>query len=243
MDFKKFFDALRPHINLTDSNVDGLQRIAVYADQTGTQINDAAYCMGTAFWETGQSCQPVEEGFYLGSAAKVKAFQRKLRYYPWFGRGLIQTTWEGNYVKVAKLLGLPDNTFTKNPDLLLEWEYALPALFEAMEAGIYTGKDLDDYIDDLDEPDDEDRREYTNARRIVNGTDKAAKIADLAIHFEHALKAAGYGTKPLPAPAPVIVAPEPEAPPVKAPAPDSVPAPLSFWQRLIIFIRHLFGAS
>lgn len=220
-DFKAFFETARKSVNLTDANVDGLQRIVSYGESQKTQVNDLAYLCGTAFWETGGSCQPVEECYYLGTPARVKAAQRKLRYYPHFGRGLAQTTWPDNYRKVAKLLGLPEDFFLKDPDKLLEWEFALPALFKASETGLYTGKALSDYIDDLDEGDAEDRREYINARRVINGTDKAAKIADLALAFERALKAGGYGkasTEPETVqavrPDPGLNAPEP---PVQAP--------------------------
>jgi putative chitinase len=218
MNAKLFFDSLRASgINLTDANVDGLQRVVAYAEEHGIQINRVSYGCGTAFWETGGSCQPVEEGYYLGSSAKVKAFQRKLRYYPFFGRGLVQCTWERNYRAAAKLLGLAEDYFVKYPSKLLQWEYSLPLLFKAMEVGLYTGKGFDDYIDDLDEDDAEDRREYINARRIINGTDRAAKIADLSLKFEKALKAGLYGR---------IIPPPPDAltePPEEVVKPDIEP--------------------
>jgi len=156
--------------------------------------------------------QPVKEAYWLSEDWR----RRNLRYYPWYGRGLVQVTWKTNYARFGEVLyegGVVDDpkAFIKAPNKLLEWEYALPALFVGMETGIYTGKALGDYIDDVDEPDAEDLREYTNARRIVNGTDKAQTIARLALVFENGLKAAGYDV--------LALDPEP-VPPMPPPPPD-----------------------
>jgi hypothetical protein len=138
---------------------------------------------------------PVREAYYMGSGAE--AYRRRLRYYPWYGRGLVQTTWERNYRELGYMLN-PEDTdiFIRRPDLLLEWEWALPALFVAMAAGLYTGYSLDDFLDNVDESDEEQFREYRAARRVVNGTDRADEIGWLALHFEKALRAAGYTGQP-----------------------------------------------
>lgn len=62
--------------------------------------------------------------------------------------------------------------------------------------GWFTGKSLTDYIDDVEEADDEDLKEFIEARRTVNGTDKAKLIGGHAIEFEKALKAGGYVSAP-----------------------------------------------
>lgn len=203
MDRKVFFDGIRSRVQLTDPNVAGFERILSYAEERGTRLDDLAYILPTGYIETANTMQPVREAFWLNEAWRKK----NLRYWPWYGRGLIQTTWEQNYRKIAVAMGLPEDTFIKNPDLLLEWEYALPAMFVGMEQGLYTGKKLSDYIDGIDESDAEDLREFSNARRIVNGTDRAVEIGKLALVFEKALRLSGYAPKVAPAPAP---APEPE---------------------------------
>ncbi|MHA1554814.1 MAG: glycoside hydrolase family 19 protein [Alphaproteobacteria bacterium] len=219
MNRKAFFDALRPYVNLTRENVAGAERILTYGEKQGTPRNDFAYALATAWWETGQRMQPITE---YGS----RRYLRSKKYWPFVGRGLIQVTWDYNYRKAAKSLELPLSTFMNEPNLLLEWKYALPLLFVGLETGMYTGKALDDYIDDIDEPDDEDLREYVAARRIVNGTDKARTIGQLALHFEHALIAAGYTvdggrgplTQPVPPPPAPPVTREPDRPPAGFPA-------------------------
>lgn len=201
MNRKAFYDAIRGSINLTTENVSGFEKVLPYMEARATPINDGAYALATGFWETAQTMQPVKEAYWLSESWRRK----NLRYFPWYGRGLIQTTWEDNYRRMGQEIGVD---LIANPDLLLQWDYALPAMFVGMEKGLYTGKSFDDYIDDLDESDEEDLREYVAARRIVNGTDKAQAIGKLALTFERGLKAAGY------APAPVTI-----------PAPRPVPAP------------------
>lgn len=198
-----FYDKIRPHLNLTTENVAGIEKVTAYALKRGTSLAALAYILATAWWETGQRVQPIKEG-------GGEKYLRSKKYWPWFGRGLIQTTWKDGYERIAVAMGLPKNTFTNNPELLLTWEHALPAMFVGMEKGIYTTKKLSDYIDDIDESDEEDVREWANARRIVNGTDKAATIANLALIFERGLKAGGWGIQaPPPPPRQPVPTPQP----------------------------------
>jgi hypothetical protein len=74
----------------------------------------------------------------------------------------------------------------------MEPEIALQVMFHGMKNGWFTGKKFNDYIDNIDESDTEDYREYVQARRIINGTDKAELIATYALTMEAALKAAEY---------------------------------------------------
>lgn len=217
MNRKIFYDTIRPHVNLTTQNVIGMEKLLDYAEKHFTStIQRLAYIIATAWWESAQTMHPVKEAYWKDEAWRKK----NLRYYPWYGRGLVQTTWEDNYRQIAIAMGLPSDTFIKNPDYLLLFEYALPALFVGMEKGVYTSKDIDDYIDELDESDAEDLREFTNARRIVNAMDKASTIGKLALTFEKGLKAAGFTSKKGVAP---VVPDVPVPPPVVTPTPAPVP--------------------
>lgn len=202
-----FYDAIRPDINLTTENVPGFDKHLDYGIETRVRLDKMAYALATSSWETGNLMRPVTEAHWLSENWRKK----NLRYYPWHGRGLIQTTWEENYRTMSKVLGV---NLLDEPDLLLEWNYALPALFVGMEQGLYTGKAFDDYLDGVDESDAEDLREYANARRIVNGSDKQIIIGKRALAFERGLKAMGWGNwgspdiplpKPNPDPEPPIV--------------------------------------
>jgi hypothetical protein len=162
---------------------------------------------------------PVEEAGYL-PRAKQLAYLQKKKYWPYYGRGHIQNTWKDNYFKLSALWKeITGETvdFVRSPELLLQNRYSVPLTFEGFHRGIWTGKDEDDFIDDIDESDDEDLREFANARRIVNGTDRQVEIGKLSLIFEKALRAAGYGGS-----TPIPVAP-PEAPPAVPKPPVMVP--------------------
>lgn len=163
-----------------------MEKVLDYAEARKSNKLELPYILATAWWESGQTMHPVKEAFWMSEVWR----KTHLRYYPWYGRGLIQTTWEANYKKMGKEIGLD---LIAMPDLLLDWPAALAALFIGMEKGLYTSKDLDDYIDQVDESDEEDLREMVNARRIVNLTDKALTIGKLGLVFEKALKAGKYG--------------------------------------------------
>lgn len=196
MDRKVFYDTLRPTLGaLTQANVVGFERFLNEAIARRTDLHDLAYILATAWWETGKTMQPVKEAYWLSEDWRL----RNLRYSPYYGRGYVQLTWLANYQKASDLYGAD---FVSDPDLALDPDYSIKIIFDGMANGWFTGKDLDDYIDGIDEDDDEDLREYANARRIVNGTDKQIEIGELALAFESALTAAGYTNDPVPTPTP-----------------------------------------
>ena len=121
--------------------------------------------------------QPVAEAYYLGAGAE--AWRKKnLRYWPWYGRGYSQTTWEVNYKRADDALGL-GGKLLKNPDLMLTAEVAAPTMVRGMEEGWFTGRKLSDFAP----------RDYKGMRKIINGTDKDTLIAEYAVKFEVALYA------------------------------------------------------
>lgn len=154
----------------------GLTReIIAECEKHGLSRQQTAYVLATAYWETARTMRPVEEAFYLGS--KADAYRRKLRYYPWHGRGLVQLTWERNYLRAGQAL---DVDMTTNPDAAMRPDVSVKILVLGMISGWFTGKRLRDYINDAG-------ANYREARRIINGTDKAAEIAAIAADYERAL--------------------------------------------------------
>ncbi|MGX1096500.1 glycoside hydrolase family 19 protein [Amorphus sp. MBR-141] len=232
MDRKAFYDALRPTLGaLTQANVVGFELVLSEAERRRTALNQLAYIIATAWWETGKTMQPVKEAYWLSEAWRRK----NLRYSPFYGRGFVQLTWEANYRKASDLYGVD---FVANPDLVMEPKHSVAILFDGMLDGWFTGKDLDDYIDDVDESDDEDLREFVNARRIVNGTNRQTEIGKLALVFERALRAAGYGA-PVVQPDPAPVPPLPDVEPADA-APSASGGSRSLLQALLSAILALF---
>lgn len=225
IDRKAFFDGVRRELGaLNQDQVDGFNAILAEFErreprEPDLSIFDLAYMLATAWWETGKTMQPVREAFYVGDFVKAEAWRkRNLRYYPFYGRGLVQLTWDFNYRKAGQKLGVD---FVKNPDRVMEMPFAVAIMFDGMREGWFTAKALDDYIDDIDESDEEDLREFTAARRIINGTDKAATIGALAIKFERVLTRSARGSTPtMPALKPIELMPPP------APAAPVVPPDL-----------------
>ncbi len=150
----------------------------------GLLRNQAAYVLATAYWETARTMEPVREAFWLSENWRKK----NLRYYPWYGRGFVQLTWERNYHKAAVKLGID---LTTDPDKVMEPEIAAEILVLGMRDGWFTGKKLGDYIT-------RKGSNYRGARRIVNGTDKAAAIAEIAREYEETLVTEGYGIEIVP---------------------------------------------
>ncbi|EDT43675.1 hypothetical protein [Burkholderia ambifaria] len=100
--------------------------------------------------------------------------------YTYRGRGYVQVTWKVHYQTIGKLIGVD---LVNEPDRMLEPEISACATVYGMEKGIFTGKKLSDYIS-------ADRQDYVNARRIINGLDRATEIAASAIIFKSILEAA-----------------------------------------------------
>lgn len=127
-----------------------------------------AYGLATADHETGGTFDPVREGHHLG--AKADRWRRSLRYYPYYGRGYIQLTWLPNYQKFSTLL---DVDLVGKPDLALDPDRAAWIMAYGLKRGSFTGKKIEDYITAA-------RCDFRNARRCVNGLDRADHIARLA---------------------------------------------------------------
>ncbi len=177
IDRKTFFASVRRAPfggRLSTGQVDGMNRILDHWGASGlADLRWLAYMLATVFHETAATMQPVRE---YGS----EKYLRSKPYYPWVGEGLVQVTWEDNHRKFGATA----------PGQLSKWPKALEVLFRGMRRGMFTGRGLPDYFNaTTDDP--------INARRIVNGTDRAALIAGYHEQFLAALEAADTAT-PLP---------------------------------------------
>lgn len=155
------------------------QLIKAACEKAGLSIKQTAYVLATAYHETAHKMKPVRE-------AGGEAYLKSKKYYPFVGMGYVQLTWEKNYKDWSDRLGVD---FIKNPKLLLKPEYAVRILVDGMRLGTFTGRKLSDYISGS-------KADYKNARRIINGTDKADLIAQYAKAYETELSANAY-SKPV----------------------------------------------
>lgn len=143
----------------------------------------ASYMLATVWHETAGTMLPIAE-YGKGSERKYgkkvdidgSAYEGLDHIY--YGRGYVQLTWLSNFAKARSKLGVD---FVNNPDLVMLKEHAVRILIVGMKEGWFTGKKLSDYIH-------LSKKDYVGARRIINGTDKAHKIAKEAVVFEKALR-------------------------------------------------------
>lgn len=180
-----FYDYIRGDVGelfptLSPSQHQGIEAtLAVAAGKL--PLSWCAYCLATEYHETAKTMQGVREGLNVSDAWRKK----HLRYYPWYGRGKVQLTWESNYIFATKRLrelGY-DVDLVSNPDQALDLHISALILVYGMIEGWFTKKSLRDYI-----PAAPQKKHYVNARRIINGTDKADLIAGYAIEFEKGLR-------------------------------------------------------
>lgn len=124
-----------------------------------------AYILATVYWETARTMQPIEE---YGKGKKHQyGIPDPITGKAYYGRGFVQLTWKGNYEKLGFLLGV--DLYNK-PELALDLEISTKILFLGMFQGLFTGKKLSDYFKE------DETADPLNARRIINGTDKAKEI-------------------------------------------------------------------
>lgn len=165
---------------LTQGQVDGLNAI-LDGWETRPDLTDRrwlAYMLATTKHETAHTMQPIsEKGQGAGKTYGVPDPQTGRSYY---GRGYVQLTWKANYAKMAALLGVD---LVNHPELALDPKIAAAIMFDGMRDGLFTGVGLPRYFSGAtDDP--------VNARRIINGTDRAEEIADIHRAFLSALVAA-----------------------------------------------------
>lgn len=191
---KSFFDTVRPMFGgvLSQSQVNGLETLL--AATRDLPLPWRAYVLATAKHETGDTMLPVREAFAHSSDEAVRRLDRAWRdgklkrvrtpYWrpdrngqSWHGRGYVQLTHKGNYSKAGREIGVD---LLSNPDAAMNPEIAAKIIVQGMSDGWFTDERMSDYLTGT--PD------YVNARRIVNGTDRAELIAQYARTFEKALR-------------------------------------------------------
>lgn len=197
MTTKNFYNTIRPMFpkgRMTAEHVNGVNTILGECRAARLSRQHAAYCLATAFHETGARMQPVREGFCKTDAGSVRAvtrlFEKKIikRNYAlrdpqtgksYYGRGLVQITHKANYEKAGRLLGVD---LVNDPDLALDTNVSAQILVLGMRDGWFTGVKLDD----VSEP-ESSAPNFRNDRKVVNGRDRADMIARYAETFYAAL--------------------------------------------------------
>ena len=162
---------------LNQGQVNGLNLLLDRWERDHPSADDRwlAYIRATVHDETDRKFQPIEE--YGKGKHLAYGLPDSVTGQTYYGRGYCQLTWKRNYLKFGDLIGVD---LCADPRLALDPQHALPILFHGMIDGLYTGRKLGDYIVGA-------KCDWVNARRIVNGTDKANLIAGHAIKFYAAI--------------------------------------------------------
>ncbi|MFB2562418.1 hypothetical protein [Rhizobium sp. IMFF44] len=209
MDRAKYFAAVRSSLvggRLSTNQVNGMNAMLDEWQAKPFDSRWLAYMLATAFHETGKAMCPISEDlnysadglratfpkyFTVTQAAAYARQPQKIanRAYAsrmgngnetsgdgwrYRGRGLVQITGRDNYAKY----GIADD-----PDKALDPTKAVEILFDGMINGRFTGRKLADYFSAT-------VTDWIGARKIINGTDRAADIAAYAKKFLAALEAA-----------------------------------------------------
>lgn len=176
MNRKAFFDGAREMLGgaLKSSQVEGLQLILdEWAKSGWHDLRWLSYMLATTQHETARTFRPIRE-YGLGKGKKYGQ-PDQITGEAYYGRGFVQLTWKENYAKAAARLGVE---LVYHPDRAMEPGVAVRILFSGMNEGWFAGDaqgrhTLARYFNDR-------TGDPVAARRIINGTDKAAQIA--AIH-------------------------------------------------------------
>lgn len=188
-DEQRFFKAARRDLfsgRLNTAQVSGMAAL-VAGWRALTDTDDPrriAYCLATAFHETGGRMQPVRETFAPSDRAAMLRLERahaagrlpqvRTPYWrldaegkSWFGRGLVQITHKRNYERLSAAIGVD---LVADPGRAMELDVAVRILVIGMRDGLFSGVKLADAFG-------RDMTDWTGARRIVNGLDRAALVA------------------------------------------------------------------
>ncbi|WP_420129737.1 SH3 domain-containing protein [Longimicrobium sp.] len=157
---------------------------AAESDPHITDIRWLAYMLATVKHECADRWLPIEEfskgkGLKYGVPVTVTDAGGNAFTNVYYGRGYVQLTWDWNYKAMGEKLG---NRLLYQPELALDPVVAYQIMSLGMRNGSFTGKGLSKYIND-------EQCDYVNARRIINGTDKAQTIAGYAARLEAILRA------------------------------------------------------
>ena len=209
MDHAKFFAAVRLSLfggRLSTNQVNGMEAILVEWQTKPFDQRWLAYMLATAFHEADGTMCAISENLNYSAAGLCATFPKYFKTsqaaayarqperianrayanrmgngsetsgdgWRYRGRGLVQITGRDNYAKYG---------IANDPDKALDPIKAIEILFDGMINGRFTGKKLADYFSAT-------VNDWTGARKIINGTDRASDIAGYAKKFLAALEAA-----------------------------------------------------
>ena len=182
--FKKLFGVKTLNQDFVDSINCLFEVFNKHNNIGGTSVLNVAYLLATSWHETAYTMLPIKEygGDKYLSKYDTGRLARILGNTPeadgdgvfYAGRGHVMITGRNNYRKFSALLNID---LLKFPDLALDLKISAEILTVGSLKGMFTGKQLSDYIK-FGYSD-----EFVSARKVINGTDKSQAIAEHAKKF------------------------------------------------------------
>lgn len=194
MNRSEFFNGIRGDFTgkLEPDEVRGTEAILDVMD--GAPLAHVAYALATAWHETAGTMQPIKEwggAAYFHSRYDIRGARPDLAKrlgnmepgdgVKFCGRGYVQLTGRANYAKASQKLGVD---LIGNPDRAMECDIAARIMRQGMTEGWFTGKRFASYLPDVGRG---TLGQYRDARRIINGIDRASDIARYAVVYQEAL--------------------------------------------------------
>ena len=160
-------------VSLSGRQVEGVEAILDEWEANHARKGDRwlAYMLATTHHETDRKMWPIEE--YGRGRGRKYGRPDGVTGKTYYGRGFVQLTWKYNYEKMGRKLGVD---LVNRPERALELPIATKIMFTGMMDGSFTGKKLSDYFSPKGES-------WPNARRIINGLDKARLIASYGSRY------------------------------------------------------------
>lgn len=192
-----FFSHIRRALfggSLTSEQVAGIKEILDACQRHHvTDKRQIAYVLATAYHETGRRMTPVRETFAptdavaiarldaAWAAGKLKQVSQPYWRENWFGRGYVQLTHRYNYERMGRRLNVD---LIGDPGKAMNPRISADILVVGMKEGLFTGRKLFEFFSD-------GKADWRDARRVVNGLDRADDIAGYAREFYAGLRAVG----------------------------------------------------
>jgi putative chitinase len=179
--------------NLDPSPASGLEALlhSIGLDQDLADLRWVAYMLATVKHECANTFMPITERgakSYFDKYEPTTAVGKQVGNtqagdgYLFRGRGYVQITGRANYRNMSGKLALSGaDDLVLHPEQALQPGIAYRIMSFGMRRGSFTGKKLGDYIN-------AGGSDYKQARRIINGLDRADLIAGYAVNFESMLK-------------------------------------------------------
>jgi len=144
---------------------DGYRYLLMKLQDSGkiTRSDAQAYTLETVYWETDRTMKPIRE-----YDNKAKTYLKSRKYWPFVGMGYSMITWEENYRKFGKALGID---LVGHPEKAMEPEIAWQILEEGMTDMNLGFQDPEFTKYTLEQFFNEDTRDFYNARKIINPKD------------------------------------------------------------------------